>query len=195
MTVVLIPLPGNETMAQSLAATLDATTGDVEIRRFPDGETYLRLLGDVDGREIMIVCTLDRPDDKILPLLFLAATARELGARAIGLVAPYLAYMRQDRRFNPGEAVTSRQIARLLSDSFDWLATVDQHLHRYSALSEIYRIPTKVVHAAPLISEWIRKNVETPLIIGPDSESEQWVSAVAKEAGATLYSPAEGPPR
>ncbi len=88
MTVVFIPLPGNETMAQSLAASLDAKTGDVEIRKFPDGETYLRLLGDVDGREIMIVCTLDRPDDKILPLLFLAATARELGARTIGLVAP-----------------------------------------------------------------------------------------------------------
>jgi len=92
--------------------------------------------------------------------------------------------MRQDRRFNPGEAVTSRQIAKLLSDAFDWLATVDPHLHRYSSLSEIYRIPTEVVHAAPLISEWIRANVQVPLIIGPDGESEQWVSAVAKEAGA-----------
>src|SRR6266567_6497008 len=184
MTDLLIPMPGNEAMAQALALLLGTELGHVELHKFPDAETYIRLPSDVDARQIVIVCTLDRPDDKILTLLFLAATARELGAKTIGLVAPYLAYMRQDRRFNPGEAVTSRQIARLLSDAFDWLATVDPHLHRYSSLSKIYRIPTEVVHAAPLISGWIRANVQAPLIIGPDGESEQWVSAVAKAAGA-----------
>ena len=120
----------------------------------------------------------------MLPLLFAAATARELGASRVGLVAPYLAYMRQDRRFKPGEAVTSRQVARLLSDAFDWLVTVDPHLHRYSSLADIYSIPTHVVHAAPLIAEWIKANVTNPLIIGPDSESEQWVAAVASDVGA-----------
>src|SRR6266700_121165 len=184
MTDLLIPLPGNEAMAHALSQPLGMELGHVELHRFPDAETYIRLLSDIDARQIAIVCTLDRPDNKILTLLFLAATARELGAKTIGLVAPYLAYMRQDRRFNPGEAVTSRQIARLLSDAFDWLATVDPHLHRYSSLSEIYRIPTKVVHAAPLISGWIRANVQAPLIIGPAGESEQWASAVAQAAGA-----------
>jgi ribose-phosphate pyrophosphokinase len=87
--------------------------------------------------------------------------------------------MRQDRRFKPGEAVTSREFARLLSHAFDWLATVDPHLHRYASLSEIYAVPARVIHAAPLISDWIRQNVEEPLIIGPDSESEQWVAEVA----------------
>ena len=80
--------------------------------------------------------------------------------------------------------MTSRQFAQLISNAFDWLVTVDPHLHRYSSLSEIYRVPTQVVHAAPLISEWIKANVVDPLIIGPDSESEQWVSAVAKDASA-----------
>jgi ribose-phosphate pyrophosphokinase len=120
----------------------------------------------------------------MLPLLFAAATARELGASKVGLIAPYLAYMRQDRRFKPGEAVTSREVAQLLSDGFDWLITVDPHLHRYSSLAEIYSIPTRVVHAAPLIAKWIEANVTDPLIIGPDSESEQWVAAVARDAGA-----------
>ena len=114
MTPLLIPLPGNKAMAQSLGRPLGSELGNLEIRKFPDGETYLRLLSDVTGRHIVIVCTLDRPDAKILPLLFLAAAARELGAARIGLVAPYLAYMRQDRRFHPGEAVTSRHVARLL---------------------------------------------------------------------------------
>jgi ribose-phosphate pyrophosphokinase len=80
--------------------------------------------------------------------------------------------------------VTSRVVARLLSRSFDWLVTVDPHLHRYGSLGEIYTIPTRALHAAPLMSEWIRAEVANPLIIGPDSESEQWVAAVASDAGA-----------
>jgi ribose-phosphate pyrophosphokinase len=181
---LLIAMPGNEAMAHTLAPMLATEVGQIELRSFPDGETYLRFMSNLSDRMLVIVCTLDRPDEKILPLLFAAATARELGATKIGLVAPYLAYMRQDRRFKPGEAVTSREVARLVSDRFDWLITVDPHLHRYGSLSEIYRVPTRVVHAAPLISQWIKANVSNPLIIGPDMESEQWVSAVAKEVDA-----------
>lgn len=181
---LFIAMPGNETLARSLADRLTGDVGEIEIRSFPDGETYLRVLADVAQRDVTLVCTLAKPNDKMLPLIFAAATARELGAASVGLVAPYLGYMRQDRRFKPGEAVTSRQVARVLSDAFDWLVTVDPHLHRYGSLSEIYRIPTAVAHTAPLISEWIRSHVSNPLIIGPDSESEQWVSAVAADAGA-----------
>ena len=127
---------------------------------------------------------LDRPDAKFLPLIFAANTARDLGASKIGLIAPYLAYMRQDRRFHPGEAITSRSMARLLSANFDWLVTVDPHLHRYKSLGEIYSIPTRVLHAAPLIADWIAANVEKPVLIGPDAESAQWVGDVAGQVGA-----------
>lgn len=185
MTVpLLIAMPGNEKLAGELAAKLDCDVGHVEMRHFPDGETYLRFVTNPESRAVAMVCTLDRPNDKLLSLLFAAATARELEAAKVGLVSPYLAYMRQDRRFKPGEAVTSRQVAHLLSDAFDWLVTVDPHLHRYGTLAEIYSIPTCVIHAAPLISRWIRMNVVNPFIIGPDSESEQWVAAVAKDADA-----------
>src|SRR3546814_1718571 len=74
--------------------------------------------------------SLDHPYAKVLPLLFAADTARDLGARRIVLVAPYLAYMRQDIRFHAGEAVTSRTFAAILSRHLDWLVTVDPHLHR-----------------------------------------------------------------
>jgi ribose-phosphate pyrophosphokinase len=185
MTVpIIIAMPGNEAMGQALARSLAGDVGEIAFRTFPDGETYLRLVTDVSRRAIVVVCTLDRPDPKILPLLFAAATARELGATSVGLVAPYLAYMRQDRRFSPGEAITSREFAGLLSKTFDWLVTVDPHLHRYGSLAEIYAVPTRVVRAAPLISRWVEAHVPDPLVIGPDSESEQWVAAVAQAAGA-----------
>ena len=181
---LLIAMASNERLAAELADDLHYELGHLDTRQFPDGETYLRFATSPEARSVAIVCTLAHPNEKFLPLVFAAATARELGASKVGLISPYLAYMRQDQRFNAGEAVTSRQVAHLISEAFDWMVTVDPHLHRYNALGEIYSIPTRVIHAAPLISQWIRTNIANPLIIGPDSESEQWVAAVASDADA-----------
>ncbi len=178
------PMPGNEAMAEKLAALTQGRVMRLEYRAFPDGESYLRFPEDISGRDLALICTLDHPDAKTLPLLFAARTARELGARRIGLIAPYLCYMRQDKRFHPGEALTSRLFAGLVNEAFDWLLTLDPHLHRYKSLDRIYSIPARAVHAAPLLGQWIRQNVTEAFLIGPDAESEQWVSQVAVVCGA-----------
>ncbi len=92
--------------------------------------------------------------------------------------------MRQDKRFHQGEAITSKVFAKFLSAQFDWLITIDPHLHRHKSLDEIYTIPYKVLHAADTIADWVQQNVKQPLIIGPDEESEQWVKQVADRANA-----------
>jgi len=184
MKKIYFALPGNELLTDVLIQKEKAEKGIVEIRQFPDGETYVRILSNVGDKKVILVCTLNQPDAKLLPLYFLSKTAKELGAKSVHLVAPYLSYMRQDTIFNPGEAVTSTYFAHLLSDFVDSLITIDPHLHRRSSLSEIYSIPTKVAHGATHISEWIKNNITKPLLIGPDSESEQWVSEVAKNADA-----------
>lgn len=184
MNPLLINLESDPQQAQEIAQMMRAELGELEQRHFPDGESYLRVLNDCDKRDVVIFCNLAHPDEKTLRLLFLIDTVRDLGARQVGLITPYLAYMRQDKRFKPGECVSSRPYARLLSGALDWLITMDPHLHRYDSLDEIYTIPTQVVPAAPLISDWIRNNLERPLLIGPDSESEQWVAEVARLANA-----------
>lgn len=184
MTAILLALPGNDPLAGALARELAWPLGSLTSRHFPDGETYIRIESECAERSVALVCTLNRPDEKLLPLLFAADALRELGATRVGLVAPYLAYMRQDRRFQRGEAVTSRSLARIVSSHFDWLATIDPHLHRLRALDEIYSIPTRVVHATPALATWIATNVDRPLLIGPDSESAQWVADVAIRADA-----------
>jgi ribose-phosphate pyrophosphokinase len=182
MQPLLLPLPGNEVFAGHLASALEAQIAQTVFRRFPDDETYVRIETDVANRTAVIVCTLDRADAKFLPLLFAARTAREFGAARVGLVAPYLGYMRQDTRFKPGEAITSTIFAGELSRAVDWLVTVDPHLHRWHSLSAIYGVPTTAVHAAPLIGQWIAANVASPFVIGPDEESRQWVAGIAGEA-------------
>ena len=184
MKTVVLPAPGHEAMASRLAAHLGAEAGVVESRRFPDGERYIRLASDLSGANVVVAASLRDPDPQLPALLFMADTARELGARRVGLAAPYLAYLRQDRRFRDGEAITSRTFAKALSTAFDWVATVDPHLHRYAALEEVYAIPGVVVHAAADMARWIRANVEDPLIVGPDGESAQWAHEVAKGVGA-----------
>lgn len=184
MTPLHLPLPGNEALAAGLAERHGGELGRLVTRRFPDGESYVRIESDVGGRDVVLACTLDRPDAKTVLLLLAAATARDLGAARIGLVAPYLPYLRQDRRFAPGEGITSRYFARLLSGSLDWLVTVDPHLHRLGALGDVYSIPTASLSAAPVLAAWIRANVTEPLIVGPDVESGQWVERVAHDAGA-----------
>jgi len=179
-----IALPGNEAMAAQLAALEGAQTGLLNLHTFPDGETGLRFLGDVAERDVVFVCTLVQPNEKFLPLMFVALEARARGARQVGLVAPYLAYMRQDTSFHPGEAVTSRAFAQLLSRNFDWMVTVDPHLHRIHALEEIYSIPAIAVHSGPALASWIGANVSSPFLIGPDEESRQWVGTVAAACGA-----------
>jgi ribose-phosphate pyrophosphokinase len=185
MIPILFPMPGNEAFAMHLDRAISCELGQMEMRRFPDGESYVRLLSPVLGRDVIFVCTLDRPDEKMMSLYLAVSIARELGARRVGLVAPYLAYMRQDARFQEGEGVTSLHFARFVSDFCDWLVTVDPHLHRHHKLNEIYSIPTKVVHAAPVIGDWIAEHLDKPMIIGPDAESEQWVAKVAKAVGCS----------
>jgi len=184
VNAIVLALPESEPLGRRVGDLAQIPLGVVESRRFPDRETYLRIDAQCEQKSIVLVCTLDRPDDKLLPLVFLADAARALGASRVGLVAPYLAYMRQDRRFQRGEAVTSRIFAGLLSRYVDWLVTVDPHLHRYRSLTDIYAVPNRIVHAAPALAAWIATHVDRPVLVGPDEESEQWVKDVASRAGA-----------
>lgn len=184
MNRVLLPFPPQRPLAQAMAPTLHARVGRLDWRRFPDGESLVTLDAALDGAHVAIVASLDRADRISVPLRFAADTARELGARSVGLVAPYLGYMRQDARFHAGEAVGARSYARFLQQAFDWLATVDPHLHRIRTLAELFAMPATQVSAAPLLAQWIRAQVRDPVVVGPDAESAQWVAQVATACDA-----------
>lgn len=183
MRPLLVPLAPPRAAYGSLANAIGADVADFEMRRFPDGESYVRLLSNPAGRTAWVYATLNRPDDKVVQLLFMAATLRDLGAVSVGLVAPYLPYLRQDQRFRPGEGLTSRYFAQMVSAHFDRLVTVDPHLHRYASLADVYDIPCTRVASAPALASWISARVDRPFLVGPDSESEQWVAAVAEAVG------------
>jgi ribose-phosphate pyrophosphokinase len=183
MTRIVLPFPADIALAKTLSQEIGARLGRLEWHHFPDGESLVTIDDDLHGANVAIVASLRHPDTLAMPLRFAAETAREFGAKRVGLIAPYLGYMRQDRRFHSGEAISASLFARFLSDTFDWLVTADPHLHRNPELDAIYSIPTRRVVTAPLLANWIRENVNKPIVIGPDSESAQWVSEVANLIG------------
>ncbi|MGD9152656.1 MAG: ribose-phosphate pyrophosphokinase [Gammaproteobacteria bacterium] len=184
MNQVIFYLPPDEQLARKVAQKLKFALGQAVFRRFPDKETFVQIKTEVKNKNIILFGGLNDPDEKFMPIVFFAETARKLGAKSIGLVAPYLGYLRQDKEFHPGEAINSRIFASMLSPYIDWLVTIDPHLHRHHALNEIYTVPAHVLHAESLIAKWIKDNINQPVLIGPDEESKQWVSGVAQLASA-----------
>ena len=182
MSRVLISFPELEAMGRDLAARLQARLAPLGWRRFPDGESLVTLDDQLSGVDVVLLAGLRSPDTTALALRFAAETAREFGARSVGLVAPYLPYMRQDTRFHPGEAISAPIFARFLEQSFDWLVTVDPHLHRNPRLDGLFSIPTRHVAAAAAMAAWLQANVRDAILIGPDSESAQWVGDIAARA-------------
>ena len=149
---------------------------------FPDGEFKLQLPTNLSSRTVLFH-TLDHPNEKFIELLFAAGGARQQGVRHLTLVAPYLAYMRQDIAFIEGEVISQRIIGELLASMFDAVITVDPHLHRIAKLEEAIPVdPALVISAAPLLGEFVAKQRSNPFLMGPDAESAQWIAQAALKA-------------
>jgi len=180
---MLIGFPDYAEQCRSLAAALGAPLAFAQLHRFPDGESRLTLPAPLPER-VTVCRTLDHANDKLVELMLAAATARELGARHLTLVAPYLCYMRQDAAFRPGEAVSQRVVGRFLAGLFDRVVTVDPHLHRTATLDEaVPARPAVCLSAAQAMGEFLRERFADALVLGPDAESRQWAAEVARPGG------------
>ncbi len=176
---LLLGFPEYSGPARQLAAAAELDYAEIDVHRFPDGESRLRLPEHLPER-IVIYRSLDQANEKLVELALAASTARELGAENIVLVAPYLCYMRQDKAFHPGEAVSQHVVGKMIASWFDGLVTVDPHLHRVHHLEQAVPVATaKSLNATEAMAGYLDGRLDKPLLIGPDEESEQWVAAIA----------------
>lgn len=169
--------------ARRLADALDIEYAQIAVHHFPDGESKVTLPTQLDD-ELILCRSLDHPNDKLIELYLTCGTARGQGVKKITLVSPYLCYMRQDKAFHPGEAVSQQLIGHWLGELFDRVITVAPHLHRVHDLRQV--IPgaeTVVLSAAGLMADFLARRPNPPVLVGPDSESEQWVRQIAERDG------------
>lgn len=166
---------------KNLATETGLSYAVVQRHKFPDGESKLTLPAELPDK-VAFVVSLNDPNEKLVELMLAAQTARELGAKELTLVAPYLCYMRQDIAFQPGEVVSQRIVGEFLAGYFDNVITVDPHLHRISHLNQAIPVEHAVsLTAAQSMSTFIAERFQQPIILGPDVESLQWVKSVAAE--------------
>jgi ribose-phosphate pyrophosphokinase len=174
-------------LAIKVARELGRIVSKLEVKRFPDGEKYIRVLDDVKGKDVAVIQSMySRPDAHLFEYFLLVDTLRDLGARTIIAVVPYFAYARQDERFNPGEAISFKIVTKMIENAgTNELYTIDTHLHRVADISKIFRIPAHNFSAIPLLIEHVQKNfaLDKPIVVGPDEEAEQW----AKKAAERLH--------
>ncbi|MGD8809363.1 MAG: ribose-phosphate diphosphokinase [Gammaproteobacteria bacterium] len=192
MGLTVHAMPGNETPAQALARLLDAPCHSIAVRAFPDGESLVTV-EPVEGTAV-VYCTLGRPNDKLVEIMLASSAFRANGATRLVLVAPYMCYMRQDAAFAPGQAVSQRAVGRFLAGLFDRIVTVDPHLHRQKDIAAIFPdTDATAVSAAPALAAFLHgpDGGRTPILVGPDEESRQWVEAVAAPLGLDVLTAAK----
>lgn len=186
MTARMLYFGDEAVPALRLAEAAGLPPAPVERHCFPDQELRLTLpfAGEPLPKTLIIYRSLDRPNDKLVELLLIARHARHLGAQKLVLVAPYLAYMRQDIAFTPGEIVSQTIVGDFLAELFDAVITVDPHLHRIDRLGQAIPIEHAIaLSGAPRLAELIATKRDSPLLIGPDAEAAQWVRSAAETAG------------
>jgi len=177
--VMVIGFSVDAVCANRFAAAVGAGFATIARHQFPDGETRITL-PPVLPQQLAIYQSLNNPNAKLVELLLAAKTARRSGVKHLTLVAPYLCYMRQDTAFLPGEAVSQTIIGEWLAQHFDAVLTVDPHLHRVHRLADAVPVKSAIVlSAATAIGEFLCEQNRRIVLIGPDAESEQWVSIAA----------------
>jgi ribose-phosphate pyrophosphokinase len=183
---MLLAFADEHALATQLARELGCELAFVAEHRFPDGEIKLTLPPALP-EHVVVLRGLQQPNERLVQLLLTATTARTLGARRLTLASPYLAYMRQDIAFQPGEAISQRIVVGFLGDLFERVVTIDPHLHRIASLDEVMHGAKGVaLTAAPLLGRWIAAQwpaTTPPLLVGPDEEAGQWVRAAGEASG------------
>ncbi len=184
----IIPGPASTELGEKIAELTSYEKIAVASRIFPDGESYVRLEGNVQGEHVAIVQTTCAPQDtRLMQLAFLASAAKRNGAKKVTAVVPYLAYARQDKIFLSGETISIEAIAAMLKAAgTDQLITIN--VHSEPAL-KLFPFPAKTISAIPLLAKYfVKKGVKKAFVLSPDKGAmyiaQQAQTVLGGEVGA-----------
>lgn len=178
LETILVAGTASRTLGPRLADAIGCDLAKTEIRRFPDLEVYARILDDVEGRHA-VICQTTAPNENLVELLLLQDAVQEMGAARVTSVVPYYGYARQDRVFKPGEAVSSRAIARALATTTDSVITVDPHKEE---ILDFFFQGAHSVSAVPQIAEELgRWGVDA--VLAPDRGARDRAERAAGQLG------------
>jgi len=153
----------SKSIAEDLSKTLDIPLANTISKRFPDDESYVRILDDISGDHVIVVQTT-YPDYNIVELFLLQNAVEEANAKEISVIIPYFGYARQDTKFKDGEPISAKAIANLISLNADRVITVDPHKEH---ILDFFSTKALSCSAVPEIAKYLKdKNID--LVLAPD---------------------------
>ncbi|KZX10124.1 ribose-phosphate diphosphokinase [Methanobrevibacter filiformis] len=167
----------SQKLAANIAKKLNDKLCPIETKKFPDGERYIRVKGEIDEEIVVVQSTGNPQDENLIELLFLIKNLKSLGAKKIKVVIPYFGYGRQEKRFKSGEAISAQIVAELIQNAgATEILTINLH---ENSVRDFFSIKTQNISAMPAIAEHIKENTYNPIIIGPDKGALEFAEEIA----------------
>src|SRR5919108_5598078 len=183
--LLLLAGTANRPLAEEMAQHLGQPLCAVTLRRFADGELFVKIDENVRGRDVFIIQPTNPPAENYLELLLLIDAAKRASAARVTAVLPYFGYARQDRKDQPRVAISAKLLANMVSVAgADRVLGMDFHQHQ---LQGFFDLPVDHLYAAPvLVSHYRQKRLRDPVVVAPDVGSAKMARGFAKRLNASL---------
>ncbi len=174
----------NLALAEKIANKLDKPLGEVELKRFSDGEIWVKYMENIRGSEVFIIQSTNPPSDNLLELLIMLDAAKRASARRITAVIPYFGYSRQDRKDQPRVSITAKLIANLITVAgADRIMTMDLHA---AQIQGFFDIPFDHLYGSTIFVNLFSELKDNLVVVSPDVGGIKWARSYAKRLHANL---------
>ena len=185
-SMLLLAGTANEPLASEIAAAMGLKLADVTLKRFADGEIFVRIDENARGRDVFIIQPMQPPADSIMELLLLIDAAKRASAHRVTVVAPYFGYARQDRKDQPRVAIGAKLVANLIEAAgAERLLGMDFHTHQ---IQGFFDIPVDHLYAAPVLTQYFREKDlgEELVVVAPDVGAAKMARGFARRLDASF---------
>lgn len=177
----------NHVLAEKIAESAGVELSDVELVRFPDNETFVKIADSIRGADVFIIqSTCKNPNDAYMELFLMIDAARRASANRITAVIPYYGYARQDRKDQPRVPISAALVAELL-EAAGANRVVTFHLHA-AQIQGYFHIPVDHLEFSPVLLKYLRETLDTSnlLVVSPDTGGVKAANTYAKALGTGI---------
>jgi len=183
--LLLLSGTANRPLSEEIANKIGLPLADATIRRFADGEIFVRINQNARGRDVFIIQPTPPPADSYMELLLLIDAAKRASAARVTAIMPYYGYARQDRKDQPRVAIGAKLVANLLEAAgADKVLGLDFHTHQIQAF---FDIPVDHLYAAPVLTQYFREMaLDNPVVVAPDVGAAKMARGFARRLDASF---------
>jgi ribose-phosphate pyrophosphokinase len=183
--MLLLAGTANPPLAQEIADQIGMPLADLTVRRFADGEIFVRLNQNARGRDVFIIQPTPPPAETIMELLLLIDAAKRASGARVTAIVPYFGYARQDRKDQPRVAIGAKLVANLIEAAgADKVLGIDFHTHQ---IQGFFDVPVDHLYAAPVLTRYFRSlDLNDPVVVAPDVGAAKMARGFARRVNASF---------